>query len=133
MDAAAHAYRAAAATAVAEQGLAPLDGVVVGITDVVDVAEALGLLDAPPLPLVAFMASLENCVAQFRNRDRAREGLGRRDVHLLARVLALRAVAGALLAPSARFVCPSAGRLSWTEGFFLSAEDEHGTAAAPIE
>jgi hypothetical protein len=112
------AYASAAAAAVALQGLQPLDGLVVGVTDAVDVGEALGLLDAPPLSRDALLQALTGCVGTFR--DMPRDRLSRADFQLLARAMAVHAAAAALLAPTARFAFPSAGRVSWTEGFFLA-------------
>ena len=118
VDAVAEAYMAAAEAAAADQGLEPISGAVVGVTDVVDVAEALGLLDAPPIPVAAFREALEACVRGCKERG-ARAALSRGEVQNLARVLALRAVAATLLALDATLSIPSAGRLSWTLGFFL--------------
>lgn len=122
--AAQRAYATAAASAVSLQGLQLIDGLVAGVTDAVDVGEALGLLDAPPLPRDALLQALTTCVGKFR--DMSRDRLARADFLLLARALAVHAAAAAMLAPEASFVFPSAGRVSWTEGFFLAGAARDG-------
>ena len=99
-----------------------MGGLVVGVTDVMDVAEPLGLVDQPPLLAPELVVRLESLVAELRKSGGPGD-LSRSSLHLLARALALAAVARTLLAPTATLIFPhfpSAVRVSWTEGYFVS-------------
>jgi hypothetical protein len=116
-------YQQRAAEAVERQRLTPLDGAVVGVTDCVDLARELGLLDRPPIGVARLLDVLDACVTRFANRQGGRSGLVKSEIVLLARAMALAAAARYLFAPSATVTFPSGFAVSWTEGYFLESDD----------
>ena len=115
----ARVYEARCVAAKASQGLGVLEGEVVGVTDVMIVADALGLggrtHGQPEL-----LQSLRKCVRKQTAAERAEGGLGKSKCELLCRVLVLEAVVQDFLAPSCTVSFRNDFQVSWTEGFFAS-------------
>lgn len=113
------AYESRCDEAAAEsERLGLLDGVVHGVTDTVDVARCLKLVNRPPIPARSVVDALDACVAHYERRDPS--SLGRADVTLLARVLALRTVARRLR-PSCALCFRDDFCVTWTEGYLHAA------------
>lgn len=118
ISAANRAYEMATERAISDQQLEPISGLVVGVTDVMDVATSLQLIDGLPISRDEFLKVLGLCVDSFRKDSCV--NLSHHDFHLLARSLALQAVVGALLTPDAQLIFPSTAVVTWTGGFFCA-------------
>ena len=127
VESAAAEYQQRCAEAAAMQGLEPLEGGIVGITDLVDMARALKLADRPPLSKAQLLHALDECVRWYTSQPDSGEGvsvgrrIGKADLTLLARALALRAVAERLMADTATIRFPSGFAITWTEGYLRGA------------
>lgn len=98
--------------------IALLDGAIWGVTDTVDVARCLKIVNRPPMPVGVLIETLDACVAHYTDSDSS--AFSRADITLLARVLALRTVAKRLK-PSCAICFSDDFEVTWTEGF-LRAE-----------
>ena len=93
-------YKTRCAEAVERQGLQPITGTLMGVTDLVDMARPLGMLNCPPMSVESLLERLGTCVQGYTDRAHGSEGLERGELVLLARALALSAVAAQLFDPS---------------------------------
>ena len=124
VEATAAEYERRCTEAAIVQALEPLDGRLIGVTDLVDMARLLKLADQPPLSKARLLQVLDECMHWYAARPDAAEGanpsVSNVDVTLLARALALRAVAARLMAETATIQFPSGFAITWTEGYLHS-------------
>mmetsp|Transcript_50225 Transcript_50225/g.58627 ORF Transcript_50225/g.58627 Transcript_50225/m.58627 type:complete len:293 (+) Transcript_50225:38-916(+) len=116
--AAAHEYEAKCDEAAENDRIALLDGTIWGVTDTVDVAISLKIVNRSPMPVGNLIEALDACATYYTESDPL--VLDCDDMTLLARVLALRTVAKKLK-PSCAISFRSDFGVTWAEGYL------HGT------
>ncbi|CAE8706116.1 unnamed protein product [Polarella glacialis] len=110
-------YERLTAEAKLRQNIPTIEGLVVGVTDTVQVAAQLGVLNKV-MAAEQFLQVLAKAAAQFAAQDNDAD-LKREEHVLAARILLLQAVISQLLLPSAQIIFRDDFTVTWTAGFFL--------------
>eukprot|EP00928_Gymnodinium_smaydae_P029507 TRINITY_DN22203_c0_g1_i1.p1 TRINITY_DN22203_c0_g1~~TRINITY_DN22203_c0_g1_i1.p1 ORF type:complete len:319 (+),score=39.06 TRINITY_DN22203_c0_g1_i1:78-959(+) len=112
------------------QQISTLEGNICGITDTVDAARQLGLVNRP-LTVQDFLAVVSAKVASFMSREQGDAGLSRGDYVLIARLMLLDAVLSILVSPASTLAFRDDFVASWTAGFFHEGADMNAAEFSP--